>query len=157
MLAREIIQEIQRGITSEGVGVREISAETGTVRADIRQADGLAAAFDSLALRVPGTPGPLAEVGRSVAGRLTYLLEPLVLLEASVDRALLRSMPPTVLGDAGDYYELWLGAEASSGTAELRRYRAYRRGQGREPLPMTFTWELVERLVDDLHAVLGAT
>lgn len=81
-----------------------------------------------------------------LAGRATYLLEPLQLLEGSGAQALLRSeLTPTEAGQT--YYELWLTPQSLA----LTRYRAVR-GQPREPLPFTLTWEQAERLVRDIEA-----
>lgn len=154
MWVQKIIEEIQRQAQSGGGRAVNVATGGATVDVGVRQADALAAALDSLVVALPAVPGALDEAGRALAGRVTYLLEPLAVLEIGVDRVLLRSAPPRRRDGSSDYYEFWLRAEGESTVAELCRYRAHLRQPGRERLPMTFTWEQMEHLLDDLDRTL---
>ena len=92
--------------------------------------------------------------GDRLAGRLTYLMEPLVVLEvdAQAGEAELRSQVPTPRGDRKGFYEVRLRRE---GSLHLHRRVAFdgitRR---RETIPCQMTTEVLERLADDLVASL---
>ncbi|MDQ7029198.1 MAG: hypothetical protein Q9O62_05155 [Ardenticatenia bacterium] len=88
-----------------------------------------------------------------MAERITYLLEPLRLLEASGDRALVRSAPPggAPYGETRDYYELWITWTGRATEVELRRYRYTRSLRRRSPRPIDLTWEVAGRLLDDVR------
>lgn len=153
MWAQEVIREIQQQ-ASGGERVVQAAGEAGSVTAAVRQVDSLAIALDSLTARIPAVVPTLDEVGRRLAGSLTYLLEPLALLEVGADRALLRSLPPRKHDSAIDYYELWLRTDGDARSIEFQRYRSNRVERRRETIPMIFTWELVEHLLEDIHASL---
>ena len=108
-------------------------------------------------VRTPAAGDP----GRAAAGvarRVTYLLEPLRLIEAGDGRALVRSAPAEKgpFGEVRDYYEMWI-TRADRGTeVELRRYRYSRATRRRTPLPIDITWEVAGRLLDDVRDSLLA-
>lgn len=154
MWTEKIIREIQRQAGGGSGRAVNVTAGGTVLSAEVRQADSLAAALDSLTVIVPEVPAALDEAGRALAGQVTYLLEPLALLEIGADRVLLRSRPPRIRGDAADYYELWLRAEGETTAMDLCRYRVHRHQRGREVLPMTFTWELLGHLLKDLETSL---
>ncbi|HBY97473.1 MAG: hypothetical protein M5U01_01560 [Ardenticatenaceae bacterium] len=152
MWVENIIREIQRQV---GGGRRTVNVAAGgaALTAEVRQADSLAGALDSLTVVLPGVPPALDEAGRTLASSVTYLLEPLAVLEIGTDRVLLRSRPPRTRDRSAEYYELWLRAAGESTAVDLRRYRTQRHQSGREVLPMTFTWEQVLHLLNDLETI----
>lgn len=89
----------------------------------------------------------LADLSRRLAGQLTYLLEPIRLVEVDGDAgyAQLRSQPPRREPDATSYYELLVTRDA----IELRRYEK-RRGASRQAVTAHVTREVLHRLATDL-------
>jgi len=87
--------------------------------------------------------------GNRLAARLTYLMEPLVVLEvdAQAGEAELRSQSPTPRGDRRSFYEVRLRSE---GTLLLRRIAFDQATQSRQVVSCQMTREVLERLVDDL-------
>jgi hypothetical protein len=91
--------------------------------------------------------------GARLAARLTYLMEPLVVLEvdAEAGEAKLRSQAPTPRGDRRSYYEVRLRGE---GSLHLRRVGFDEQTRQRLTVPCQMTLEVLERLADDLVASL---
>jgi hypothetical protein len=93
--------------------------------------------------------------GDRLAGRLTYLMEPLVILEADpiAGEVALRSRTPTPRQGQRSYYEVRLGR---AGTLRLGRVAYDEAARVRRPVPCQLTREALERLVDDLVASVVA-
>jgi hypothetical protein len=91
--------------------------------------------------------------GNRLASRLTYLMEPLVVLEvdAQAGEAGLRSQVPTPRGDQRSFYEVRLRREGSLHLQRIAFDEATRR---RRIVPCQMTIEVLERLADDLVASL---
>ena len=89
-------------------------------------------------------------VGRRLAERVTYLLDPLEVVEAEEDRALVRSRPLTGTAAEHDYYDLWVTPDSLS----VARFHG-KAGQARESRPLSLTWEQVERLAADVESAFG--
>ena len=91
--------------------------------------------------------------GNRLASRLTYLMEPLVVLEvdAQAGEAALRSQAPTPRGDRRSFYEVRLRRE---GSLHLRRVAFDEATRRRQIVPCQMTIEVLERLTDDLVASL---
>lgn len=95
---------------------------------------------------------PLQAWGERIAGRVTGLLEPLKVVEVDAARreAILRSEAPASRGDEVFYYEVLL---TGAGTATLRRYHAFREGNGRrEQVAFALTHEALAKVAADLTA-----
>lgn len=84
-----------------------------------------------------------------VARRVSYLLEPLAVLEfdSSTQTVLVRSQPPTQRPDEIVYYEALVQAP---GELSLMRYATPKSNPARQPVDMQITHELLLRLVDDV-------
>ena len=124
---------------------------------DLTAAGPVGLAFDALDFS-PSRPAAPADALRAwadrLAARVTYLMEPLVVLEhdpvaGEVD---LRSQSPTARGELDAYYEVRLNARARSGSPASSSTRPTRR---RRPAPCQLTREVLERLADDLVACAG--
>jgi hypothetical protein len=91
----------------------------------------------------------LRKWGARLAARLTYLMEPLVVLEvdAEAGEAELRSQAPTPRGDRRSFYEVRLRRE---GSLRLRRTAYDEQARHRQAVPCQMTLEVLERLADDL-------
>jgi len=92
--------------------------------------------------------------GERLAARLTYLMEPLVVLEvdAQAGEADLRSQAPTPRGELRSFYEVRLRRE---GSLKLRRVAFDVASRRRMAVPCQMTVEVLERLADDLVASLA--
>ena len=112
-------------------------------------------AFDSLDFstqaRSEWSPESLKTWGDGLATRVTYLMEPLVVLEQ--DRiggeVELRSQSPTARADHRAYYEVRLHPQ---GTLRLSRVAFDDASRRRRPATCQMTREVIERLTDDLVA-----
>ena len=91
--------------------------------------------------------------GDRLAARLTYLMEPLVVIEvdAQAGEAELRSRTPTPRGDRRSFYEVRLRRE---GSLHLQRAAFNEATRRRQVVPCQMTVEVLERLADDLAASL---
>lgn len=106
--------------------------------------------FDST-LRDSWTADSLRAWGDRVAKRLTYLMEPLVVLEvdAEAGEVELRSQAPTPRDDRKSYYEVRLHRQ---GSLNLRRVAFDETTRRRSDVECQLTREVLERLADDLVA-----
>jgi len=89
--------------------------------------------------------------GGRVASRLTYLMEPLSILEADPvgGEVVLRSQSPTPRDGRRSYYEAHL---RKTGVLRFDRVTYDEAARKRRPVSCKFTNEVLERLVDDLVA-----
>jgi hypothetical protein len=115
-------------------------------------------AFDALdfatSARSEWPPDALKSWGDRLAARVTYLMEPLVVVEHDVERGEveLRSHAPTARGPQRSFYEVRLGRQ---GTLHLARVAFEESNRRRHPAPCQMTREVLERLVDDVVASIG--
>src|SRR5206468_2353046 len=92
--------------------------------------------------------------GERIAARVTYLMEPLVVIEhdAVAGELEIRSHAPTARGEQRAYYEARLG---QNGTLRLSRIAFDDASRRRRPASCQMTREVLERLADDLVASVG--
>ncbi len=153
------IADVVDSLPSGGPMPCPVAAEEGPDRIALNlTAEGaVGLAFDGLDYARSGHPGLTTEGLRGwsdrLAARLTYLMEPLVVLEvdAEAGEAELRSQSPTPRGDRRSYYEVRLRRE---GSLHLRRVGFDDQTRRRLPVPCQMTREVLERLADDLVASL---
>ncbi|WP_337173730.1 hypothetical protein [Paludisphaera sp.] len=125
------------------------------VRLEIAALDSVGVALDALEYaaldRRDWTPQALNAWGERLSARLTYLLEPVGILEsdAGAGLVLLRSREPSRRGDVRGYYEIWLGRD---GVCRVERVTFDEVKRLRSPARCHFTREVVERLADDIAA-----
>jgi hypothetical protein len=137
---------------------RLLDAQEGGTRLQCRitALDRLACAFEQLQVHRPELAGAsldrLKQVADRLSARLTYLLEPIRILEADAEQCVvqLRSSPPDREAEAAFYYELLVRAD---GTLSLTRY-AKHPGTPRQVTPAQVTHEVLLKLVADLAAVV---
>jgi hypothetical protein len=135
-----------------------VEHEGRTLAVALTEAAPVGVAFDRLEFRAAGREDrPLADLrawGDRLAAALTYLMEPLVVLE--VDEAggevELRSEKPSRRGDARSYYEVRLTRPWTLALARVSFDDADRR---RRPARCQFSREAFERLVEDLERTAG--
>ena len=128
------------------------AASGGRLRAVLDAVDAIGCAFEELALETPALRGAdtdrLAQTAQHLARRITYLLEPLRILEVD-DRARIvqmRSVPPSTKGTARAYYEVLV---REGGAVSVRRFEAHP-GKPRRQVPAQVTREVFIRLAHDL-------
>jgi hypothetical protein len=127
------------------------------VTCDIVERNSLAVSFERLLLRTSemgeATVADLERIAKSLAERLTYLMEPISPIETDAQACTvqLRSNPPQRDDDGRTYYELLV---KSGGEISLVRFRK-ENGAGRLRIPATVTREVLVRLVGDFCAALG--
>ena len=152
-LSRKIAAAVE-GL-ADGAGAA--SAEDGPNRLAMRvsAAGPVGLAFDALEFSTSARPSwsveDLRAWGGRLAARVTYLMEPLAVLEADpvAGEVLLRSQAPTPRGGERAFYELRLSGR---GAARLDRVTFDEPTRRRRPAPCQLTREALERLADDLVA-----
>lgn len=130
---------------------------TQTLRCELAALDTVGCACDLLSVSSTKLAGAsvdrLKAISETITARLTYLLEPICLLEVDADRCALqlRSNPPQQGDDGAAYYELVV---ERGGQASLRRYRKPP-GQPRQPIAAHVTREVLLRLAGDLEQAMA--
>jgi hypothetical protein len=155
-LSRKIAAAVDE-ITAPLEAPREVTVEEGPNRLTLHlsAAGPVGLAFDSLDFattsRPEWSPEALRAWGGRLTARLTYLMEPLVVLEHDpVDNQVkIRSESPTQRSGRRTYYEVRLHAR---GTLRLSRVTYDEATRRRQPEPCQLTREALERLADDLVA-----
>jgi hypothetical protein len=115
-------------------------------------------AFDALEFATTARPEWSSEAllawGEALARRVSYLMEPLVVLENDTlgGTVELRSHAPTARADRRSYYEVRLGRQ---GTLRLARVCFDEATRRRSPASCQMTREVLERLIDDIIASIG--
>lgn len=112
-------------------------------------------AFNTLdfatSVRAEWTAEAVKAWGDRLAARVTYLMEPLVVLEHDVDGGAveLRSQSPTPRGQQRSFYEIRLNR---AGTLRLSRVAFDENTRKRRATDCQMTGEVLERLADDIVA-----
>jgi hypothetical protein len=93
----------------------------------------------------------LKDWGGRLAGRVTYLMEPLKVVEidAQGGEVQIRSQSPTPRAQQRGYYEIRLFRQ---GSLRMERFALDEATRQRRPTPCQFTREVLERLADDIAA-----
>lgn len=133
----------------------EIAAEQDgrSVSLAIRTSDAVGIAFDSLVFRCDRYRNAdsqiLAAWGDRIKSQVTYLLEPLTVIEVDTlgGEVELRSKTPTTRDGRRGYYEIRIDR---AGSLKLCRFAYDDTAKSRVQVPCNLTREVVERLIDDL-------
>ncbi len=160
MTLSQKIADAVESLPAAGGFPRRVEAEAGPARLalDLTAVGPVGLAFDGLDFAAAGRAdlpaGALRAWGDRLAARLTYLMEPLVVLEvdAEAGHAELRSQAPTPRGERKSFYEVRLRRE---GSLHLRRVAFDANARRRQAVPCQMTVEVLERLADDLVASLA--
>jgi hypothetical protein len=135
-----------------------VEDELNRLTLDLTAAGPVGMAFDRLSFetrsRAAWAPEELYAWADRIASCVTYLMEPLVVLEHDVSEGEveLRSHAPTARGDRRSYYEVRLNQQ---GTLTLARVTFDAAARIRQPTSCQMTIEVLERLVDDLVRSVG--
>jgi hypothetical protein len=119
--------------------------------------DTVGVAFSSLEFatssRAEWTSESLNEWGNRLAGRITYLMEPLKVLEidAGGGEVQIRSQSPTARNAERGYYEMRLFRQ---GLLRMKRFAFDETTRQRRESPCHLTREVLERMADDIAASL---
>src|SRR5262245_37240915 len=152
----DIERELARIQAVSGKGLLQVDCAGGRIEADLLAVDGIGCSFQTLAYstdeRADASLDQLKEISQALTGKLTYLLEPIGLIEADADRCSvqLRSNPPQKGEDSTSYYELMV---RRGGDITLSRY-SKKAGQLRQIVPANVTREVLGRLADDFIAAV---
>ncbi len=151
-----IQRELKRIQAVSGKGLLQVEVESGRLEADLLAVDAIGCSFQTMGYSTDRLAGAalddLRSISESLIGRLTYLLEPIGLVEVDQDRAAvqLRSNPPQKGEDATSYYELMV---RRGGDITLSRYEK-RPGLMRHIVPANITREVLQRLAEDFVAAV---
>ena len=154
-LSRKIVAAVEARASDAGAGPVAVDDGPNRLALEVVDAHPLGVSFDALEFASTAaagrSPAELKAWGDRLAGRLTYLLEPLVVLEVDAVglEVELRSASPTARDATRSYYEARL---RSDGSARLRRLAFDAADRRRHPVPCRVTLEVLERLADDLVA-----
>ena len=153
----DIERELVRIQAVTGRGLLQVDSDAGRVEADLLAVDAIGCSFQTLGYSTSqladATLDDLKQISMDLTAKLTYLLEPIGLVEADADRCSvqLRSNPPQKGEDGTSYYELLV---RRGGDISLSRYQK-RPGQMREIVPAHITREVLGRLADDFVAAVS--
>lgn len=159
LLSREIAAAVDSAPAS-GPFPYEVAAGSDTPAGPARvtlsiQANGpVGLAFDTLQFELTDADRDVPALqawGDRLAKRVTYLMEPLVVLEVDNvgGEVELRSLSPTSRASKRTYYEVRL---SRPGRLNLRRVAFDENTRVRSTVPCQLTREVLERLVDDMSA-----
>ncbi len=133
-----------------------VTADDGTLRLSLNltAAGPVGLAFDRLEFEAPGpqrTAANLRGWADKLASQVTYLMEPLVVLEIDAVGGVveLRSQSPTPRGQLKSYYEVRLD---KTGVMTMTRIVYDGATRTRSVTPCQVTREVLERLADDIVA-----
>jgi hypothetical protein len=147
----DIERELKRIQAVSGRGLLQIDRDAGRIEADLLAVDAIGCSFQTLGLSTQkladSSLDELKAISETLTGKLTYLLEPIGVVEADADRCSvqLRSNPPQKGEEATSYYELMV---RRGGDITLSRY-SKKSGQLRQIVPAHVTHEVLGRLADD--------
>jgi hypothetical protein len=150
----DIERELKRIQAVTGRGLLQVQAPEGSVEADLVAVDAIGCSFQTLAYSTAtlahASLEQLKAVSQTLTSKLTYLLEPIGVVEADADRCSvqLRSNPPQKNDDGTSYYELMV---RRGGDITLSRY-SKKPGALRQIVPANVTREVLGRLADDFIA-----
>jgi hypothetical protein len=152
----DIERELKRIQAVNGRGLLQIQSPEGSLEADLLAVDAIGCSFQTLAYSTDRLASSsledLKEISENLTAKLTYLLEPIGVVEADADRCSiqLRSSPPQKGEDGTSYYELMV---RRGGHITLSRF-SKKPGQLRQIVPAQVTREVLGRLADDFLAAV---
>jgi len=153
----DVERELKRIQAVSGRGLLQVDCEVGRIEADLVTVDAVGCSFQTLGLSTGklanASLDELKAISETLTGKLTYLLEPIGLVEADADRCSiqLRSNPPKKGEEETSYYELMV---RRGGDITLSRY-SKKTGQLRQIIPANVTREVLSRLADDFIAAVS--
>jgi hypothetical protein len=151
----QINQELARIRAAGGGGTLTADAPNGRIECDLTNVDAIGCAVDRFSFHTGRLTGAslerLKKIGEDLSRRVTYLLEPIAIIELDAEgiTVQLRSSPPSQENGVTTYYELTINPSGLN----LRRYQS-QSGQPRQAVPAHFTHEALRRLAKDVTAAV---
>lgn len=150
---QQLLQRLQQ-LAAAGAGPFQLDEATpvGRLTSTINAVDRLACSFESLELEsnhlANKSIDDLKQISNQLCAKLSYLLEPIALIESDVDTCTtqLRSNPPLKEDDQTFYYEILVRRGGSIAFCRFQKQP----GNVRQTVPATLTHEVLARLADDL-------
>lgn len=135
-----------------------LQEEHASVEAEVYAFDRLGVSLRGLTILGDNRDAGLEALAQTINQRVTYLSEPVALVERDLDReeVQMRSAPPLADDRAIEFYEGRLTRQDGSPHLHLVRYRQEHGEPRRVGMPITLTHNVFRRLVDDLAAILRA-
>jgi len=155
-LQKQFQQELTQ-LGSGGAAMVAVSESPRQLTCDIVERNSLAVSFNQLRLATTelasADAAKLERIGKVLAERLTYLMEPIAPIEIDAEACVvqLRSNPPQRDDDGRSYFELMV---RRGGEIALVRYRK-ENGGARQQIAATVTREVLLRLAGDFCEVLA--
>jgi len=151
-LKQQIDQQLTQLASSPGDKHElSIAVAGGHLECQLTAIDSMSCSFRLLEFQTSKLAGAsvqqLKELSEALSKRLSYLLEPIGIVEADDEQCVvqMRSNPPQRDDDGTSYYELLL---RTGGTISLCRYTK-NRGDARQTVPALVTREVLARLATD--------
>ncbi len=156
-VGRDMVEEVRKIASLGGRVSGAVHVDAGPLHlsGEVKLADQLSCLLDELTVRATDgrvlTTDLLRESADSLCRRLSYLLEPIRVLEvdAEAGEVQARSQPPDKQPDRIRYYELRF---ATPSTLRLQRFEKRSDTSSRQQIPLQLTYELLEKLTDDIVA-----
>jgi len=156
-VGRTMVEEVRKIAALGGrvAGTVRVDATPLHLSGEVLLADQLSCLVSELTVRATDgrtlTTEDLRETADTLCHRLTYLLEPIRVLEvdAEAGEVQARSQPPEKQPDRVRYYELRF---ATPSTLRLQRFEKRKESGERQQIPLQMTYELLEKLTNDLVA-----
>lgn len=151
----QINDELQRLRAAGGGGTLSANAPNGQLECELAGVDAFGCSVDSFTFHTGGLQGAtlekLKKIGEELSRRVTYLLEPIAIIELDAEGVTvqMRSSPPSQEDGVTSYYELAINQNG----LKLRRYQS-QSGQPRQATPSNFTHETLRRLARDISSVV---
>ena len=164
-IGSKMLEQMRQIIASEGNAPSTehplavtLAEEHAGVVAEVRAFDSLALSLNSLTVWGDHRDASLEALAQDISRQVTYLWEPLALIERDLEReeVQMRSAPPLVEEKAIEFYEGRLTRQAGNPRLHLVRYRRSNGERRRLSVPITLTHDQFRRLIDDLATILRA-
>jgi len=155
---RNLIQEGDSTPTQQRPLTVALQEEHTGVEAEVYAFDTLGVSLRGLTVWGDHRDAALEMLAQTISRHVTYLWEPLALIERDLEReeVQMRSAPPLVEDKAIEFYEGWLTRCDGAPRFRLVRYRRQNGESRRTSMHITLTHEVFRRLVDDLASILQA-
>jgi hypothetical protein len=155
---RHLIQEGDSTPTQQRPLAVALQEEHTRVEAEVYAFDTLGVSLRGLTVWGNHRDAALEVLAQTISRQVTYLWEPLALIERDLEReeVQMRSAPPLVEDQAIEFYEGWLTRRDGAPRFHLVRYRRQNGEPRRTSVQFTLTHEVFRRLVDDLASILQA-
>ncbi len=138
----------------------QVALQEGPIRiqAKVEAYDTLGVGLRELAVAGNNDAASLENLAQAISDRVTYLWEPIALIERDLEReqVQMRSAPPLVEDQAIEFYEAELTRQEGTPHLQLVRYRRPNGPGQHDQVTIVLTHTAFRRLADDLSDLLRA-